>query len=45
VYLDLKGIDMSKEEYDAIVSVLTPKSIQVEMDYPHNIVKINSAKY
>lgn len=44
-YLELEGIELTKEEHDAIRAVLTPKSIGVKMDAPHNIAKVNSAFY
>lgn len=44
-YLGLKGVSLSRKYYDEVVKVLQTKNIKYGLDAPHNLPKINSAKY
>jgi hypothetical protein len=43
--ISLKGISLSKENYNSVVDILTTKYIKYTLTAPHHILKVNSAHY
>lgn len=44
-YIQMTGIALSKDNYDAVVQILQAKSIEFDIDAPHNTHRANSAHY
>lgn len=44
-YIYMKGIALSKDNYEAVVQILQTKRIRFAIDAPHNTHRANSAHY
>jgi hypothetical protein len=43
--IELKGISLSKKNYELVTQILTSKYIEYELDKPYNIATENAATY